>query len=71
VGQRLTVEDQARRIVELWCERPKAQRTEEHVLTFFGWLSEHEPSLIPDRQEGHGSYYRLRAMLERHITPSE
>ena len=39
--------EQARRIVDLWQERPRWQRTTDHLLRFYGWLLEHEPAVIP------------------------
>ena len=56
--------EQARRIVELWLERPKNRRTEEDVDVFFGWLSEHAPALIPASP---GSYHQLQQILASHV----
>ena len=44
--------DQARRIVDVWQERPRWQRTAEHLLSFYGWLLEHEPAVIPGARAG-------------------
>jgi hypothetical protein len=62
--QPLKPADQARRIVELWQERPRRQRTAEEVLTFYGWLTDHEPALIP---RGPGSYQQVQVILGPHI----
>ena len=48
--------EQARRIVDLWQERPRWQRTAEHLLPFYGWLSEDEPAVIP---RGPGSILKV------------
>ena len=52
--------EQARRIIELWQERPIWKRTEEHLLPFYGWLLEHEPAMIP---AGPGSMLKVRTIL--------
>jgi hypothetical protein len=52
--------EQARRIVDLWQERPRWQRTAEHLLPFYGWLSEHEPAVIPS---GQGSILKVSTIL--------
>ena len=49
--------EQARRIVDLWQERPRWQRTADHLLRFYGWLLEHEPAVIP---AGPGSILKVR-----------
>ena len=56
--------EQARRIVDLWQERPRWQRTAEHLLPFYGWLSEHEPAVIPS---GPGSILKVHAILAAHL----
>src|SRR4026208_2555855 len=56
--------DQARRIVDLWQERPRWQRTAEHLLPFYGWLSEHEPALIP---AGPASILKVSTILAPHL----
>jgi hypothetical protein len=56
--------EQARRIVDLWQERPRWQRTAEHLLPFYGWLSEHEPAVIPS---GPGSILKVRTILAAHL----
>ena len=43
----LKAAEQARRIVDLWQERPRWQRTADDLLRFYGWLLEHEPAVIP------------------------
>ena len=62
--KRLTAQEQEHRIVTLWMERPRDRRTADDVLTFYGWLSEHEPALIP---KGVGSYQQLRALLSKYF----
>ena len=52
--------EQARRIIDLWQERPIWQRTAEHVLPFYGWLLEHEPAVIPT---GPGSIRKVSTIL--------
>jgi hypothetical protein len=54
----------APRIVQLWLQRPKSKRTDDDVLVFYGWLSEHEPGLIPS---GSGSYKQLHKILSDHL----
>lgn len=61
---RPTREEQDRRILDLWLERPRSERTGDDLLKFFGWLSEHEPDLIPP---GAGTYEQLRAVLGKHV----
>jgi hypothetical protein len=56
--------EQARRIVDLWQERPRWQRTAEHLEIFYGWLLEHEPAVIPS---GAGSFGKVSAILESHL----
>ena len=56
--------EQARRIVDLWQERPRWQRTAEHLLPFYGWLSEHEPALIP---AGPASILKVSTILAPHL----
>jgi hypothetical protein len=62
--QRMKTEEQERRIVDLWQQRAKARRTDLDVLEFYGWLTEHEPALIPG---GPGSYQRLRTVLRDYL----
>jgi hypothetical protein len=56
--------EQARRIVDLWQERPRWQRTAEHVLPFYGWLSQYEPAVIPS---GPGSILKVCTILAAHL----
>ena len=56
--------EQARRIVDLWLERPRWQQTAEHLLPFYGWLSEHEPAVIPP---GPGSIMKVSTILSAHL----
>ena len=56
--------EQARRIVDLWQERPRWQRTAEHLLPFYGWLLEREPAVIP---AGPGSILRVSTILAAHL----
>ena len=58
--RRMKPEEQARRVVELWQDRPKSQRTSDDVLAFYGWLSDHESGLVPN---GPGSYQAVRAIV--------
>jgi len=65
--RRLKEAERAQRLIDLWRERPKSERTGEDVLTFYGWLAEHEPGLIPG-DVGHGSSLKqLRAILTPHL----
>ena len=61
---RMNAAEQARRIVDLWQERPRWQRTAEHVLPFYGWLSEHEPAVIAS---GPGSILKVCTILAAHL----
>jgi hypothetical protein len=63
--RKLKPAEQARRIVEVWQERPRPQRTSEHVLTFYGWLTEHASELVPP---GPGSFQKVRDLLALHVT---
>lgn len=65
--RKMRPEELARRIVELWLQRPKHRRTEDDVIVFYGWLSEHEPGLIPAPG---GSYHRLLEILGEHVSPT-
>ena len=56
--------EQARRIVDLWQERPRWQRTADHLLPFYGWLLEHEPAVIPT---GPGSILKVSTILAAHM----
>jgi hypothetical protein len=56
--------EQARRIVDLWLERPRWQRTADHLLPFYGWLLEHEPAVIP---AGPGSILKVSTILAAHL----
>jgi hypothetical protein len=56
--------EQARRIVDLWQERPRWQRTAEHLLPFYGWLSEYEPAVIPP---GPGSILKICSILSPYL----
>ena len=56
--------EQARRIVDLWQERPRWQRTAEHLLPFYGWLLEREPAVIP---EGPGSILKVSTILAAYL----
>ena len=56
--------EQARRIIDLWQERPRWQRTAEHLLPFYGWLLEREPAVIP---AGPGSILRVSTILSAHL----
>jgi hypothetical protein len=63
--QKPTPEDRDRRIVERWRERPAAKRRGDDVMAFYGWLSEHEPALIP---QGPRSYQHVRTLVEPYVT---
>jgi hypothetical protein len=53
------------RVIQLWRKLPPPKRTEDGVLSFYGWLREHAPELL---HEGHGdSYQRLMLQLRPHI----
>ena len=52
--------EQARRIMDLWHERPRWQRTAEHLLPVYGWLLEHEPAVIP---AGPGSIIKVSQIV--------
>ena len=60
----MKADQQARRIVDLWQDRPRWQRTPDHLLPFYGWLSEHEPAVIP---VGSGSFQKVRTILMPHV----
>ena len=56
--------EQARRIVDLWQERPIWQRTAEHLVPFYGWLLDHEPAVIPT---GPGSILKVGTILAAYL----
>ena len=56
--------EQAQRIVDLWQERPRWQRTAEHLLPFYGWLLEREPAVIP---AGPGSILKVSTILSAYL----
>jgi hypothetical protein len=56
--------EQARRIIDLWQERPNWQRTAEHLLPFYGWLLDHEPAVIP---AGPGSILKVSTILAAYL----
>ena len=56
--------EQARRIVDLWQERPRWQRTAEYLLPFYGWLLEREPAVIPP---GPGSILKVSTILSAYL----
>jgi len=61
--------EQARRIVDLWQERPRWQRTAEYLIPFYGWLLEREPAAIP---AGPGSILKVSTILSAYlIDPGE
>ena len=60
-------DEQARLIVARWRERPRGQRSPEHLLRFYGWLSEHEPAAIP---AGSGSFHKIEMILMPHVIDS-
>lgn len=53
-----------RRLVELWLQRPRRERTAVDAEKFYGWLLQNEPALIPS---GAGSYRQLLDILKDHI----
>ena len=57
-------EDRDRRIVELWQARSHTRRTAYDVVTFYGWLTDHQPALVPPSP---GSYEHVRHLVEPHI----
>jgi PAS domain-containing protein len=60
--------ERERGVVDLWRERPAAQRRPEDVLAFYGWLAEHQPKLVP---AGPGAIERVRRLVERDIVHVE
>jgi hypothetical protein len=53
------------RIIQLWLKLPPAKRTEDGVLSFYGWLRERAPELL---HEGYGDSYQLLMIeLKSHI----
>lgn len=56
--------EQARRIIDLWQERPRWQRTADHLLPFYGWLLEREPAVIP---QGPGSILKVSTILADYL----
>jgi hypothetical protein len=64
---KLTPADRDRRIVEAWRDRPEKKRTADDVLVFYGWLSEHDPDLVPS---GPGSLNHVRQLVTPHVRGS-
>ena len=60
----LKATEQAQLVVELWQQRPRWQRSPDHVELFYGWLLEHEPAVIPT---GSGSFQKIQTVLIPHI----
>ena len=63
-----TPQDRHSRILDLWLARPRSARTDDDVLAFYGWLTEHESGLIPS---GGGFYRQLQEILSGHIVGPE
>jgi hypothetical protein len=61
---RMKANERQQQIVDLWRQRPKERRTHDDVLTFYGWLSEHESELVPDEP---GSYQKLHTVLGNYL----
>ena len=62
-GRTLKPAEQARRIVDLWQDRSRRQRTSNDLMAFYGWLSEHEPAANPDVAEAEvGEHFRLLSL---------
>jgi hypothetical protein len=60
----LKPEDAARRLVELWQDRPRWQRTSDDIGRFYGWLNAHQPELLPARP---GSFQKVCDLLAAHL----
>ena len=54
-------------IINLWLQRPPGERTRNHVLSFYGWLQQNRPGLVPFRRRGGDPYQALQSILTRHI----
>jgi len=65
--EKTTPEERDRRIVEAWRDRPERNRSDDDVLAFYGWILEHEPTLIPP---GPGSFERVRELVTPHLAKS-
>jgi hypothetical protein len=62
---RMNAAQRRARIIQLWLKLPPAKRTEDGVLSFYGWLREHAPELL---HEGRGDSYQLLIVeLQRHV----
>ena len=63
----MTNSDRQREIIPLWLQRPREERTRNHVLTFYAWLSRERPDLVPVTRGG-DPYQKLQSMLTHHVT---
>lgn len=57
---------QDREIVELWTGRPTDRRTANDILSFYCWLSEHRPELLPPGRPAK-VYQDLHCLLTRYL----
>ena len=53
-------------VVELWKKRPATERTEFHVIAFYGWLRHNRPELLSSAS-GESEGQRLTSLLKRHF----
>jgi hypothetical protein len=59
------INDQA--LIDLWLQRPKEQRTDNHVLEFYIDLEKNKPELLPMVKGSKDQYQVLYALLSRHF----
>jgi hypothetical protein len=56
-------------LVELWKKRPPTERTEFHVIAFYGWLRHNRPDLL-STESGESETQRLTSILRKHLVPA-
>ncbi len=54
-------------IIKLWLQRPPKERTRNHVLSFYGWLQQNRPELVPVTRGGKDPYQSLQSILTPNI----
>ncbi len=55
-------------VLSLWLKRPTEKRTDNDVLSFYGWLEQNRPELLNRR---HGDpYQQLKVDLRGHVQTS-
>ena len=64
----VTVAEREAQIVALWNGHPRHRRTAEDVVSFYNWLVDYAPWLVPRSAQ---SIDRVRELVAPHITSAE